>query len=69
MGEDKGGSGGTVEAELRSVGGETDWPWVVAVTVVRTDGFDRAGLADGLERRGEGEEKGEIKEGMPKLWA
>lgn len=69
MGEDKGESRGPVEAELRSVGGETDWPQVVAGKMVRKDGFDQAGLADGLERTGEGAEKGEIKGGMPKLWA
>lgn len=32
-----------------------------AVKVVSKDGFDPAGLAEGLERRGEGEEEGDIR--------
>lgn len=37
---------------------------MIAVTVARKDGFDQAGPADGLERIGEGEEKGELKGGI-----
>lgn len=67
MGEDKGESRGPVETERRSAGGETDWLRVVAVKVARKDGGDQAGLADGLERSGEGEEGGKSK-GTPKRW-
>lgn len=52
-----------MEAEQRSAGGQTDWPQVVVVKVMRKDGFDQVGLADKLERRGEIEEKEDIKGG------
>lgn len=52
-----------MEDEQRSAGGESDWPQVVVVKVVRKDGFDQVGLADRLERRGEVEEKEDIKGG------
>lgn len=49
-----------MQAEQRSAGGQTGWPLVVAAKVTRKGGCDQAGLLDGLERRGEGEE-GEIR--------
>lgn len=37
-------------------------PQVVAVNMARMDGYDQADyMADGLERRAEGKEKGELK--------
>lgn len=60
MGEDKGESGGPVEPEQGSAGGEPDWAWVVAVKVARKDGCDQAGWQSAGDQ-GVGEEEGESK--------